>query len=92
MKTKEEIKDLLLEEEKKGNIVFNTFEGLMSMKLDDIIDQPTEGLLYDLNRDKATIFSNMGTDNYNKWINDYAVALVITRLKEHYFRLKGLEK
>ncbi len=85
---KESLKDLVLRLEKENQIVIMTFEGPMSMDLDEAIDnQPIDGLLYDLNRDAATVITHI--DNNPKWINDYAVQLVIKRLKE---RLDKLEK
>jgi len=84
----EEFKKIVLEEEKKGNVVFQGMEGLMGMPVKDIIRQPTEGLLYDLNRDKATILTNIsGEDAYDKWVNDYATAVVIAELKAENSRL-----
>ena len=77
----EDTRNMILSEAKNGNIVFATVDGLMLAKLDEFIDQPTEGLLYDLNRDGATILSQL--DN-PKWINDYAVMQVIRKLKEYY--------
>ena len=66
-------------EEKKGNIVVQTFEGAMSCDLGAFLEQPTEGILYDLNRDKVTTLACMSE---SRWINDYAVAVVITALKK----------
>ena len=80
--------DLIREQEKLGNVVFATIEGLQGMKLEDMISQPTEGLLYDLNRDKATCATWIEQE-VEGWINNYAVALVITRLKE---KLEAYEK
>ena len=77
MKTTKELRDIILDESKKGNVVYSSFEGLMMVKLDDIIKQPVEGLLYDLNRDVATILTFI---NDPKWVNDYAVCSVITAL------------
>lgn len=71
-------KDLILEEEKKGNVVINTAEGLMKVNLNELIKQPVDGLLYDLNRDECTILTFI--DN-PKWVNDYACAKVIRALK-----------
>jgi hypothetical protein len=90
MKTKEEnskIKELILEEYKKGNVVVMTFEGPATLPLDDIISQPTDGLLYDLNRDEATILTFI--DN-PKWINDYASSAVIRKLKDQIDKYKAL--
>ena len=42
-----------------------------------MFNQPVDGLLYDLNRDEATIMTFIDSE---KWINDYACALVIRYL------------
>ena len=80
MKTKQQgkLKDMILDEYKKGNIVVSTFDGLKVMPLKDIVVQPTDGLLYDLNRDEATILTFIDDP---KWVNDYACAAVIRELK-----------
>ena len=79
MSKAKEIKNIILEEYKKGNIVVSTSEGIMTTSLKVIINQPTEGLLYDLNRDEATILTLI---NDPKWINDYACMAVIRELKK----------
>ena len=77
---KEKFRDLVLQEANKGNVVFKTFEGDMVVaNLDEFVKQPIEGLLYDLNRDKATILTFI---NDPKWVNDFAVSLVIGKLKD----------
>lgn len=73
-----EFRDMILQQVKEGKVVFMTIEGPMVADLEEIIKQPTEGLLYDLNRDKATVITQI--DN-PKWVNDFAVALVIEKLK-----------
>ena len=88
MSTGQEIFDEIREQEKQGNVVFETIDGFQGAKLDDFINQPTEGLLYDLNRDKPTCATWIKEDK-ESWINNYAVALVISRLKE---RLSEYEK
>ena len=75
----EQIKELILEESKKGNVIISSFEGLAKMKLSEIVDQPVEGLLYDLNRDPATILTFIKDP---KWVNDYACMQVIQFLHE----------
>ena len=75
----ENFKEMVLGEYKKGNVVFMTIEGPMVAPLKEYIKQPTEGLLYDLNRDKATVLTQI--KNHAKWVNDYAVAIVIEELK-----------
>ena len=80
------VRDLIFANEKDGRVVFNTIEGLMVAKLDEIILQPTEGLLYDLNRDRVTVSSFLDDP---KWINDYACALVIGALKDKIDKLEA---
>lgn len=79
------LKDKILKESKKGNIIVAGIDGLQIMNLKKFIKQPAEGMLYDLNRDEATILTFI--DN-PKWINDYAVAQTIRELKN---RIKELE-
>ena len=83
---KKDIKELILSEYKKGNVVVATFEGLRVAPLKEIIKQPIEGLLYDLNRDEATILTFIKDP---KWVNDYACSQVIRALKQ---RVDELEK
>lgn len=74
-----DIKKLVLDEEKKGNIVYNTPFGLYSAKLDAFLSQSTESILYDLNRDFGTILAQI--DDV-KWVNDYALSKVVIELKK----------
>lgn len=75
----ENIKKLVLEEEKKGNIVYNTPFGLYSAELDTFLSQSTGSILYDLNRDFGTILAQI--DDV-KWVNDYALSKVVIELKK----------
>ena len=72
------IKDKVLKEYKKGNIIVAGIDGLQGMPIKEFIKQPVEGMLYDLNRDEATVLTLI--DN-PKWVNDYAVSKVIVALK-----------
>ena len=80
------IKDKVLKEYKKGNIIVAGIDGLQGMPIKEFIKQPVEGILYDLNRDEATVLTLI--DN-PKWVNDYAVSKVIVALKK---RIKELEE
>lgn len=84
----ESIKDKVLEEYKKGNIVVAGVDGLQGMPLKEFIKQPTKSILYDLNRDEATVLTFI-THNNPKRVNDYAVCQVIRALKK---RIEELEK
>ena len=82
---KKELVQFVLDKKEEGKIVVMTFEGLMSAPLEDFIKQPADGLLYDLNRDTATTLSFVDDP---KWVNDFAVALVIRKLKAENERLR----
>lgn len=77
--TNAELEKLVLEQKQKGNIVFDTVEGVRACKLSDFIDQPSSGILYDLNRDELSTLA--GKDINLRWINDYAVSQTIHALK-----------
>jgi len=79
------MKEQILSEYAKGNIVFATSEGLMTANISEFIKQPVEGLLYDLNRDEATVLTFIED---SKWVNDYAVCQVIRSLKDEIDKLK----
>lgn len=81
-----ELKDKILEEYKNGNVIIATSEGLQGTKLSEFIKQPTDGLLYDLNRNEAVVLTFIDDP---KWINDYAVCQVIRSLKS---RIDELEQ
>lgn len=76
-----ELKNFIREKEKEGKVVFMTCEGPMIADLDEFIQQSAQGILYDLNRDKATTMTLASEDNL-RWVNDYAVAVVIEKLCE----------
>lgn len=76
-----ELEDYVLQKKKEGKIVFRTFDGFGESNLEDFLAQPAEGILYDLNRDGATVLTFLDDP---KWTNDFAVGLVITELKMYY--------
>ena len=76
----ETLRDRILSEREKGNIVFWGLPGeLMSAKIDDFVKQPAEGILYDLNRLEEICLTFLQDP---KWVNDFAVALTIRKLKD----------
>ena len=75
----EQVLDVIRSQEKYGNITIETIEGLKVIPLDDIVNWEADSLLYDLNRDKSTTIA-LGRDGMERWINDYAVAVVIEYL------------
>lgn len=77
-----ELLDKILELQKEGKIAFMTINGLVSADINSIIQQPAEGLLYDLNRDTASLMSLAKESKNKRWINDMALAHVVTKLVE----------
>ena len=71
----EELKDLILAKKKAGKNVFYSIEGLMEAKMEDIIQQSAEGLLWDLNRDITTLLHRASEDN-PCWVNDMALSVI----------------
>jgi hypothetical protein len=75
----DKIKNIVLAEARNGNIVTAGIEGLTVQSLKEFIEQPTEGILYDLNRLPEVVLTFIDDP---KWVNDYAVSLVISELKK----------
>ena len=73
----EQLKEFILSEYQKGNIVVSGWEGLQVWKLDEIMNQSIEGILYDCNRDAGTILTWL---NDPKWVNDYALMTICDKL------------
>lgn len=73
METNNEILDKVLALQGDNKVAFMTVDGLKYSPIDEFVKQPLEGQLYDVNRDRATLYS-MANENKNKrWINDLAL-------------------
>ncbi len=72
-------KDKVLSEYENGNVVLLTHTGEVIIKIENLIDQPADGILYDLNRNEEVILTFIEDI---KWVNDYASAKVIRYLKK----------
>ena len=83
--------EIVLEERDKGNIVFLCVDEVMVAPVKEIIKQPAEGLLWDLNRDGVTALSFMDEEGMIHWVNNFAVALVIRELKSQLDQLETRE-
>jgi hypothetical protein len=87
--TTKEIIDFILAKKKEGKAVYYVSPGELAVSaLEDLCNQPADGILYDLNRDEASILAFAGEDN-PYWVNNYATAQVIRYLKD---RVEELEK
>ena len=72
--------DDINEHAKNGEIICMTIDGPQVAKIEEIIKQPLEGLLYDLNRNKATIYTNAKNSKSLRWVNDLAMIEVLSYL------------
>jgi hypothetical protein len=81
--------ELVLEERKKGNVVYLALDAILSAPVKEIIKQPTDGLLWDLNRDEVTALSFMDEEGMIHWVNNFAVALVIKELKSQLTQIES---
>lgn len=61
---------------------------LVSCSIEEMCDQPIEGLLYDLNRGEETILALAKADNI-QWVNNFAATQVIKYL---YNKVEELKK
>lgn len=81
MSRQSNVKEIILNAQKEGNVVFHYGGGeLHEVPLEDFVQQPADGMLYDLNRLESVSMAFMDDDP--KFINDYACAQVIRCLKE----------
>jgi hypothetical protein len=96
MEMKNELLEKILSLQAENKIAFMTIDGLQGGPIEDFVKQPIEGQLYDLNRDRATLYS-MANENKNKrWINDLAfvylyeyVNEIIENQRQEIVNLKG---
>lgn len=75
-----ELLDIILNNQNEGKISVMTIDGLCTTNVNDIVNQPVEGLLYDLNRDKASLMSLAHESKNKRWVNDLAMAFVVEHL------------
>lgn len=80
-----EWQNMVIDESRQGYIVVSTIDGPARMKLSDFIEQPADGMLYDLNRLEEVVLTFIDSP---KWMNDFAVAKTIRALKD---RIDALE-
>jgi hypothetical protein len=77
-------KDIVIQKRKEGKIVLRDVNGLWETNVSDFIQQSADGILYDLNRDEATVLSM----DDPKWMNDFAVGVTIRALHAEVARLQ----
>ena len=81
--------EIVLEERDKGNVVYLAIDTVLVAPVKEIIKQPADGLLWDLNRDEVTALTFMDEEDKIHWVNNFAVALVIKELKKRIDELEA---
>jgi len=77
----------------EGQIIIMSCEGPLAEGIKDFIEQPTESILYDLNRDEATTLTLAKSGKLeSRFINDLAVVTTIMALKDKIDRLERERK
>lgn len=80
----------IVEAHKNGEISYMVDgERIMKARFEDFIDQPADGILFDLNRLPEVTMTLFKKSKSSRWINDIAMAYVIKGLKD---KIDGLEK
>jgi len=77
-----ELLDKILKLQADNKIAFMTIDGLQYGPIEKFVEQPLEGQLYDLNRDRATLYSMANEGKNKRWINDLAMVYFIEYLNE----------
>lgn len=73
----EELKEIVLKARAEGKVVMWVLpDQLMTAPVEEFVQQPADGILYDLNRLEECVLSDGGI----RWVNDFAVALTIREL------------
>ena len=74
----ENIREIVQQAIADGKICYRTEEGIYSMPMVEFVQQPLEGMLYDINRDRATVMTFLDDP---EWVNN----LALTELLEFYY-------
>lgn len=76
-----ELQETVMKARSEGKVAMWLLPGQLGITpLEDFLKQPADGILYDLNRLEECALSNGPGDI--RWVNDFAVALVIRKLVE----------
>ena len=86
-----DLKQFILEKRDEGKVVYLSHNGreydMVSTPVEHFIQQPADGILYDLNRLEEVVLTFIDDP---KWINDFAVALTIRALKKDVDALRAI--
>lgn len=82
-KVNADLYDDILKAHKNGEISYMVDDGrIMKARFEDFIEQPADGILFDLNRLPEVTMTLFKKSKSSRWINDIAMAYVIKGLKD----------
>jgi len=86
-----ELREFILSNMRDEKVVFlQSLDGedyvLTAVPIEDFLDQPIDGVLYDLNRLEEVSLTHIDDP---KWVNDFAMALVVRALAKEIENLKN---
>lgn len=87
--TFESFRDVILKQYSNNKIAVMTIAGAQVCDFEKFINQPAEGILYDLNILEENVLSEIEDQ---RWVNRYATCKVIRALKERINQLEGKSK
>lgn len=73
MEKNNELLEEILGYQADGKIAFMTIEGLRYGPIEEFVKQRVEGQLYDVNRDRAILYSMANEGKNKRWVNDLAL-------------------
>lgn len=80
------IREIVQQAMTEGKICYRTEDGIYSMPMVEFVQQQLEGMLYDINRDRATVMAFIDDP---AWVNNLALTVL---LEYYYNRCKQLEE
>lgn len=72
----------ILKLQSDNKIAFMDMDGLHSIDITDFYNKPLDSKLYDLNRDRETLYSMANEGKNKRWVNDLAMVYFIEYLSE----------
>ena len=71
--SRKETNDAVFQSFKDGYIVIYTIDGLVRIPIEKFVEQPLEGMLYDMNHLESVIRTRAAHDDDMGWVNDMAM-------------------
>jgi predicted hydrocarbon binding protein len=74
-----DVRTLVIDKYRCGQLTIDTLNGITHVDLEETLQNKSERILKSFGRDFGTILAKI--DNNPRWINDFALAVIVTELK-----------